>query len=42
MTVREIEKLLLDDGWFTVKQVGSHKQFKHPSKPGKITVPIHK
>ena len=42
MTVREIEKPLLDDGWFTVKQVGSHKQFKHPSKPGKITVPIHK
>ncbi len=42
MTVREIEKLLSQDGWYTVSQVGSHKQFKHPSKPGKVTVPIHK
>lgn len=33
MTVREIEKLLSQDGWYTVTQVGSHKQFKHPSKP---------
>ena len=42
MTVREIEKLLSQDGWYAVTQVGSHKQFKHPSKPGKVTVPIHK
>jgi predicted RNA binding protein YcfA (HicA-like mRNA interferase family) len=27
------------DGWFEVGQKGSHKQFKHPSKPGKATVP---
>ena len=42
MTVRELEKLLLQDGWIAVKQVGSHRQYKHPSKPGKVTVPIHK
>lgn len=39
MTVRELEKLLLQDGCITVKQVGSHRQYKHPDKPGKVTVP---
>jgi len=29
----------MDDGWFEVAQVGSHKQFKHPTKPGRVTVP---
>ena len=42
MTVREIEKLLLQDGWIAVKQVGSHRQYKHPTNPDKVTVPIHK
>lgn len=42
MTVRELEKLLLQDGWIAVKQVGSHRQYKHPDKLGKVTVPIHK
>lgn len=41
MTVREITRLLLDDGWYFVKQVGSHKQYKHPTKNGKITIPNH-
>lgn len=27
------------DGWFLIHTVGSHQQFKHPSKPGKVTVP---
>lgn len=39
MTVRELEKLLLQDGWIAVKQVGSHRQYKHTDKPGKVTVP---
>jgi predicted RNA binding protein YcfA (HicA-like mRNA interferase family) len=30
---------LLQDGWIEVSQKGSHKQFKHPSKPGRVTVP---
>lgn len=42
MTVREIEKLLLADGWVHKNTKGSHKQFVHPQKPGKITVPQHK
>ncbi len=29
---------LLDDGWMKIAQKGSHRQFKHPSKAGKVTV----
>jgi predicted RNA binding protein YcfA (HicA-like mRNA interferase family) len=32
-------KGLKADGWFEVAQAGSHKQFKHPEKPGRVTVP---
>lgn len=41
MRAREIEKIIVADGWCFIKQVGSHKQFKHPTKPGKITIPQH-
>lgn len=39
MKVREVLKLLEDDGWFRVSQKGSHRQLKHPTKPGRVTVP---
>jgi predicted RNA binding protein YcfA (HicA-like mRNA interferase family) len=42
MTVREVSKLLRDDGWFMYEQNGSHVQFKHPVKKGRVTVPNHK
>ncbi len=42
MTVREIEAKLKNDGWHFIKQIGSHRQYKHPSKKGKVTVPYHK
>ncbi|MEG0830462.1 MAG: type II toxin-antitoxin system HicA family toxin [Anaerovoracaceae bacterium] len=29
MNAREVEKKILADGWYLVKQVGSHKQYKH-------------
>jgi len=35
----EIIKRLKDDGWELVHVKGSHHQFKHPVKPGKVTVP---
>jgi len=38
--IRDILKILYDDGWYEVKQSGSHKQFKHPTKPGKVTVSV--
>jgi predicted RNA binding protein YcfA (HicA-like mRNA interferase family) len=41
MRAREAEKILLKDGWYQVKQVGSHRHYKHPDKPGKITIPFH-
>jgi len=36
---REIIKALRRDGWYEVNQVGSHKQFKHATKKGRVTVP---
>lgn len=39
MNVREIIRKLEADGWGQVAQKGSHRQFKHPTKPGKVTVP---
>ena len=39
MDSRTVIKLIEADGWFEVAQKGSHKQFKHPRKPGKATVP---
>jgi predicted RNA binding protein YcfA (HicA-like mRNA interferase family) len=42
MKFRELEKMVLDDGWYFVKQVGSHKHYKHSSKQGKVTIPVHK
>lgn len=35
---REVIKILLADGWYEVSCVGDHHQFKHPAKPGKVTV----
>jgi predicted RNA binding protein YcfA (HicA-like mRNA interferase family) len=36
--VSEILKMLRDDGWVLIQQQGSHRQFKHPTKKGKVTV----
>ena len=35
MKVREIIRLLEDDGWFLIAIRGSHRQFKHPTRPGR-------
>jgi predicted RNA binding protein YcfA (HicA-like mRNA interferase family) len=39
MKIRDILVLLQRDGWFLVATRGSHRQFKHPTKPGRVTVP---
>jgi len=39
MKVSEILRMLNDDGWFLVATRGSHRQFKHSTKPGRVTVP---
>jgi predicted RNA binding protein YcfA (HicA-like mRNA interferase family) len=41
MKVKELQKLLYEDGWKIKTQKGSHQQLIHPEKPGKVTVPIH-
>ena len=35
---RDVLKLLLEDGWIEINCVGDHHQFKHPTKPGKVTL----
>lgn len=39
MKVRDVLRRLADDGWELVATKGSHRQLKHPTKPGKVTVP---
>ena len=39
MNSRDIIAALLKDGWFQVAQKGSHVQFKHQAKTGRVTVP---
>jgi predicted RNA binding protein YcfA (HicA-like mRNA interferase family) len=36
--VREAIRLLEDDGWYLVATRGSHRQYKHPTKPGRVTI----
>jgi predicted RNA binding protein YcfA (HicA-like mRNA interferase family) len=38
MKVRQIIKRLEREGWAQVRMKGSHRQFKHPHKPGRVTV----
>ena len=38
MKVRDAIKLIEDDGWFLVRTRGSHRHFKHPTKPGLVTI----
>ena len=38
MKVGEVLRMLHDDGWRLVATKGSHRQFKHGSKPGRVTV----
>lgn len=38
MKVREVLRILENDGWVLARQRGSHRQFKHPSKRGLVTV----
>jgi predicted RNA binding protein YcfA (HicA-like mRNA interferase family) len=39
--VRDFIRLLRDDGWYVVDQKGSHIQFKHPVKKGRVTIAGH-
>ena len=41
MKAKELEKLILADGWVRGKTKGSHAQYTHPAKSGKVTIPMH-
>jgi predicted RNA binding protein YcfA (HicA-like mRNA interferase family) len=38
MKVREAIRLIEEDGWFLVATRGSHRQYKHPTKLGRVTI----
>jgi predicted RNA binding protein YcfA (HicA-like mRNA interferase family) len=38
MKVREAIRMIEDDGWFLVATRGSHRQYSHPSKQGRVTI----
>jgi predicted RNA binding protein YcfA (HicA-like mRNA interferase family) len=42
MKVSEIIKIIETDGWFLVRQKGSHRQYKHKTKKGLVTIASHK
>jgi predicted RNA binding protein YcfA (HicA-like mRNA interferase family) len=37
--VREMTTYIKNDGWYFVRQKGSHKHYWHPTKPGTVTIP---
>ncbi|MFZ1218620.1 MAG: type II toxin-antitoxin system HicA family toxin [Chthoniobacterales bacterium] len=41
MKIRDAIKLIEHDGWYLVRTRGSHRQFKHPGKPGLVTIAGH-
>lgn len=41
MTPKEMEKIILKDGWRYDHSRGSHHHYKHPTKPGLVTIPFH-
>ncbi len=41
MKVRDVIKLLEQDGWYLIRTRGSHRQFKHPQKTGRVTIAGH-
>ncbi|MDH4218560.1 MAG: type II toxin-antitoxin system HicA family toxin [Nitrospirota bacterium] len=41
MKVKEVIKIVEQDGWFMVRRRGSHRQFKHNNKQGIITIAGH-
>lgn len=42
MKTKEIIKLIEADGWHAVRQTDNHRQYKHPTKKGLVSIPIHR
>ena len=41
MKIRDVIKLIEADGWYLVATEGSHRQYKHLTKPGRVTIAGH-
>ncbi|MCC6569690.1 MAG: type II toxin-antitoxin system HicA family toxin [Anaerolineales bacterium] len=41
MKVREAIRLIEEDDWYLITTKGSHRQYKHPQKPGRVTIAGH-
>ncbi len=39
--VRDAIKMIEDNGWYYLRTAGSHRQYKHPKKPGRVTIAGH-
>lgn len=39
---RDLIKRIEEDGWYLIAQNGSHRQYKHPCKKGRVTIAAHK
>ncbi len=39
--IRDIIKQIENDGWYLATTRGSHRQYKHPVKPGRVTIAGH-
>lgn len=38
--VHELLRILREDGWYLVRQKGSHRLFHHPTKTGTVTITV--
>jgi len=41
MKVKEVIKMIEQDGWFMIRRRGSHRQYKHNNKKGVVTIAGH-
>jgi len=41
MKIRDAIRLIETDGWYLIRTKGSHRQFKHPKKTGRVTIAGH-
>jgi predicted RNA binding protein YcfA (HicA-like mRNA interferase family) len=41
LKIRDLIRLIESDGWKNVATRGSHRQYKHPVKKGRVTIPGH-
>ena len=41
VTAREARRAIERDGWFAIKSSGGHQHFRHPTTPGRVTIPVH-